>query len=249
MTNNPLPDPEKAPGYRRRIVIEPAPGLVSAELEDDYHRMLVTLRHEQGMITGVSSEMKRGPWTTCDGAMAVLAQTFMGKRLDDPLVKRMKPLNCTHLYDLATFCAGHAGERARVTYEIFTSDPVEGRLVTRLYRDGEHLFDWTLQDGKFVTPETIAGKGLTQIGEWLDSLAPREQEAARILRWASMVAGGRGISMPAGMVGSDIGMIGSCHTFQPGRADEARRKPGADVDFSAPGREALADRAEVFARG
>ncbi len=248
MNSAPLPDPEIAPGYRRRIVIEPSPGAVTAELEDDYHRMVVTLRHDGEVITGVASKMKRSPWTTCEGAMAALDETFLGKRLDDPSVKRMKSLNCTHLYDLATFCAGHAGESARVTYEIFTSDPVDGRFVTRLYRDGEHMFDWTLDTGRFVTPEAVAGKGLTGIGEWLDSLPPREQEAARILRWASMVAGGRGISMPTGMVGADIGMIGSCHTFQPGTAQEARRKPGASVDFSV-GDGPLADRAELFARG
>jgi hypothetical protein len=248
MTASSLPDPEKTPGYRRRIVIEPAPGSVTAELEDDYHRMWVALRHDGAVITQVESAMPRSPWTTCEGAMAALVDTFAGKRLDDPSVKRMKPQNCTHLYDLATFCAGHAGESERITYEVFTSDPVEGLVVTRLYRDGEHLFDWTLQNGRFVSPAAVAGKGLTQIGEWLDSLEPREQEAARVLRWASMVAGGRGIAMPAGMIGSDIGMIGSCHTFQPGRADEARRKPGADVDFSA-GAGPLADRAELFARG
>ncbi len=243
-----LPDPETSPGYRRRIVIDPAPGKVTAELEDDYHRMLVILAHEDGTITGVSSEMKRGPWTTCEGAMAVLVETFTGRRLDDPSVKRMKALNCTHLYDLATFCAGHASESERVTYEIFTSDPVDGMVVTRLYRDGEKMLEWTLQGGRFVSPAAVAGKGLTGIGEWLDRLEPREQEAARILRWASMVAGGRAIEMPAGMIGSDIGMIGSCHTFQPERAGVARRKPGADVDFSA-GVGPLADRAEPFARG
>jgi hypothetical protein len=247
MTASDLPDPETAPGYRRRIVIEHEPGSVTAELEDDYHRMQVTLRHEGGIITGVTSEMKRGPWTTCDGAMAVVRETFMGRRLGDPSVKRMKALNCTHLYDLATFCAGHAGESSQVTYEIFASDPVEGRMVTRLYRDGENLLEWVLENGRFVTPEAVAGKGLTGIGEWLDGLEPREQEAARILRWASMVAGGRGIAMPAGMIGSDIGMIGSCHTFQPGRAQEARRKPGADVDFSS-GAGPLADRVELFRR-
>jgi hypothetical protein len=180
--------------------------------------------------------------------MAALVDTFAGKRLDDPAFKRTKALNCTHLYDLATFCAGHAGESERITYEIFASDPVEGRFVTRLYRDGERLLEWVLENGRFVTPEAVAGKGLTGIGEWLAALDPREEEAARVLRWASMVAGGRGIAMPAGMIGSDIGMIGSCHTFQPERAGEARRKPGASVDFSM-GAGPLADRTELFARG
>ncbi|MCB2062932.1 MAG: hypothetical protein KDE25_05640 [Novosphingobium sp.] len=241
------PDPEKLPGYRRRIVIEPGNGVVTSELEDDYHRMVVTLEYDGEMITGVASQMPRGPWTTCDGAMAVVRDTFLGKRLDDMSVKRAKSLNCTHLYDLASFCAGHAGESERVTYEIFTSDPVDGLVVTRLYRNGAHLFDWTLKDGRFVSPEALAGKTLTGINEWLATLDPQTDEAARVLRWASMVAGGRGISMPTGMKGADIGIVGTCHTFQPGRIDEARRRPSASRDFS---REAgpLADRAELFER-
>lgn len=247
MTASTLPDPETVPGYRRRIVIEPSPGSVTAELEDDYHRMIVTLRHDGETITGVESEMKRGPWTTCEGARAALVDTFAGKRLDDPSFKRTKSLNCTHLYDLATFCAAHAGGSERITYEIFTTDPVDGLVVTRLRRNGDMLLEWTLVEGKFVTPEAVAGKGLTGINDWLATLDPQTEEAARVLRWASMVAGGRAISMPAGMVGSDIGMIGSCHTFQPGRADEARRKPGADVDFST-GQGPLADRADLFER-
>lgn len=240
-------DPERTPGYRRRIVIEPAAGSVTAELEDDYHRMVVTLTHDSETITGVDSAMKRSPWTTCEGAMAVVRETFLGKRLDDPSVRRAKALNCTHLYDLAGFCAAHAGQVQSVTYEIFASDPIDGLVVTRLYRDRERLLEWTLENGSFVTPDAIAGKTLTGINDWLASLDPPLEEAARVLRWASMVAGGRAIAMPAGMVGSDIGMIGSCHTFQPERADMARRKPQADVDFS---RQAgpLADRADLFAR-
>ena len=50
-------------GYRRRILIEPAPGRSTAELEDDYHRMVVTLTHSDGVVVAVESEMKRAPWT------------------------------------------------------------------------------------------------------------------------------------------------------------------------------------------
>ncbi len=244
-------DPENTPGYRRRIAIEPAPGSVTAELEDDYHRMVVTLSHKDGVITAISSEMKRSPWTTCEGAMAVLQDTFVGKRLDDPSVKRVKSLNCTHLYDLASFCVAHASMPDRLTFDIFTSDPVDGVVCTRLYRNGERLLDWRLESGKFAKPEEVAGKGLLEINGWLAELDvqdPALGEAARILRWASMIAGGRAISMPAGMSGSAIGMVGTCHTFQPETAKLARRKPGADLDFS--GDEIagpMADREDLFA--
>lgn len=244
-------DPEKTPGYRRRIAIEPAPGSVTAELEDDYHRMVVTLAHKDGVITAVSSEMKRSPWTTCEGAMPVLEDTFVGKRLDDVTVKRVKSLNCTHLYDLAAFCASHAGMAEPVTYDIFTSDPVGGVVLTRLYRNGQRLLDWRLENGKFIAPEAVKGKGLWEISDWLNLLEVQDRsyaEAARILRWASMVAGGRAISMPTGMSGTVFGQGAACHTFQPGTAEIARRKAGASVDFSGSTPGPMADRGELFVR-
>lgn len=244
-------DPEQAPGYRRRIAIEPVPGSVTAELEDDYHRMVVTISHEDGVITAVSSQMKRSPWTTCEGAMAVLQDTFVGKRLDDASVKRAKSLNCTHLYDLAAFCAAHAGMSERITYDIFTSDPVDGVVLCRLYRNGQRLLDWRLADGKFVAPGVVKGRGLWEITDWLNLLETQDRayaEAARILRWASMVAGGRAISMPTGMSGTTFGKDAACHTFQPGTAEIARRKPGASVDFSGSTPGPMADSEELFAR-
>lgn len=242
-----FPDPDTAPGYRRRLVIEPGPGSVTAELEDDYHRMVVELTHRDGVITGVGSAMKRSPWTTCEGAMATLEQTFIGKRLDDPSVKQAKSFNCTHLYDLASFCTDHAAAQGRVVFDIRISDPNDGKVASRLYRNGELLLDWRLENGRFVEPEEIAGKGLTEIGGWLAGLTGELGEAARILRWASMVAGGRMIEMPAGMSGSEIGIPGSCHTFQPGTIEQSRRKPNAEIDFS-DGIGPMADRAELFAR-
>lgn len=243
-----FPDPEKLPGYRRRIIIEPGPDMVTSELEDDYHRMVVTMEHDGETITGVASQMPRGPWTTCDGAMDVVRETFLGKRLDDPSVRNARSLNCTHLYDLATFCAGHAGESERVTYEIFVNDIVENVIASRLYRNGERYLDFVRDKGKFVVPEGLIGLKLAQMGDWIESLPPAEAEAARVLRWATMVAGGRSIRMPTGMKGADIGMVGTCHTFQPGRIEEARRRPGASKDFSGEDAGPLADRAEAFGR-
>ncbi|MBV1916778.1 MAG: DUF2889 domain-containing protein [Sphingomonadaceae bacterium] len=244
-----LLDPDSLSGYRRRIVIDPGASSVQAELEDDFHRMVVTLFHDGGNITGIESEMKRSPWTTCEGAMAQLEKTFLGKPLDDPSFRTDKPLNCTHLYDLATFCALHAAMSERAVYDIAISDPTEeGRSASRLYRNGEVLLDWLLQDGKFVVPQEIEGKGILEIGEWLASLDDDLEEAARILRWATMISGGRSISMPAGMSGAKFAIGATCYTFQPDMAEKARRKPGADLDFSGEDMQAMADRAELFKR-
>ena len=61
------------PGFRRRFVVDPAPGRVQCDLEDDYHHMRVVVRHDGEVATGVEAEMIRVPWTTCGGAQAVLA--------------------------------------------------------------------------------------------------------------------------------------------------------------------------------
>src|SRR5580692_5755769 len=112
-------------GYRRRILIEPSSGLVSAELEDDYHRMVVSLTHADGVVTKVESEMKRSPWTMCPGAMDQLAQTFTGVPLAGFAKRGEKTANCTHLHDLALFAAAHANDTAPVAYDILVTDVVD----------------------------------------------------------------------------------------------------------------------------
>src|SRR5690242_9558027 len=64
------------PGFRRRFRITPATGVVSAEVEDDFHCMSVTVRHRNGVTTAVEPVLFRAPWTTCPGAVERLKQTF-----------------------------------------------------------------------------------------------------------------------------------------------------------------------------
>lgn len=234
------------PAYRRRILIEPAPGAVTAELEDDYHRMVVTLVHDGETVRDVVAEMKRWPWTTCRGAIDQLPRTFVGKPLAAFAKAGERPLNCTHLHDLALFAAAHAHESAPVAYDVTATDPVDGRRELTIHRGGELVHHWTFQDDVATAPEAIAGRGFLELGDWIAGLDPAAKEAARILRWGSMVGRGRQMDIPAHST-TDRFPTGSCHTFQAGIAEQARRLPDADVDFSAPGREPLADRALAFA--
>ncbi len=237
------------PGYRRRILIEPASGRVSAELEDDYHRMVVTLFHADGVVTGVESEMKRSPWTGCPGAMDRIRDTFTGVTLTQAARRGEKNTNCTHLYDLALFAAGHAAGTAPVAYEIHASDTDdgtrEGARTARLWRDGVLLFDWHLSGMTLTAPSEVAGLTLFELGGFVASLDPAMAEAARILRWATIVGHGRGMDIPAGLPATSFAN-GSCYNFQPERADASQRRAGADVDLSAEGREPMADRSAAF---
>ena len=233
------------PGYRRRILIEPTPGQVTAELEDDYHRMVVTLTHRDGVVTSVSSEMKRSPWTLCPGAMAELAVTFTGVPLAGFARRGEKTRNCTHLHDLALFAAAHAGEDRPTAYDILVTDPVAGVRVAHLARDGQPVLEWRLAGDVLQAPAELAGRGLFAMGDWIAAQDKAGAEAGRVLRWAAIIAHGRGMDMPAGSSAAAF-PSGACYNFQPDRAAHSTRRPGADVDFSKPGNAPMADRAGAF---
>jgi len=106
------------PGFRRRFRVTPSEGSVIAAVEDDYHCMAVTLRHDGTRVTGVESVMERVPWTTCPGAPAVLAATFTGVALTDVAARGEKKTNCTHLHDLAVLAAAHAADDEPILYDL-----------------------------------------------------------------------------------------------------------------------------------
>ena len=224
----------RRPAFRRRILIEPAPGRVTAELEDDWHRMIVALRHEGGVVREVTSDMKRWPWTTCPGAITQLKTTFVGRSLSDFANSGEKNSNCTHLYDLALFAAAHAADHEAVAYDVTVSDPDHGARDALISRDAVTLLAWRLQDVAFVAPGELAGTTLFTLGNWIAGLGKPEQEAARILRWASIMALGRAMVIPTGLSAQAFAG-GACFTFQAAKAGVATRMPNAHQDFSASG--------------
>jgi len=233
------------PAFRRRILIEPSAGCVVAELEDDWHRMVVTLRHEDGVATLVQGEMKRWPWTTCQGAIERLADRFTGLPLASFARQGDKTSHCTHLFDLAIFAAAHAQEAQAIAYDITVSDPVDSRSEASLLRNGQEAMAWSLREGVLIAPEELAGTSLYKLGDWIASLDTRRQEAARILRWASILAFGRAMDIPEGLSATAFGG-GTCYTFQPEQAELATRRADVPRDFSLSGILPLADRSNNF---
>jgi len=234
-----------APAFRRRILIEPAPGCVSAELEDDWHRMAVIVRHEGGIAHKVEGDMLRWPWTTCRGAIAQLSATFDGYPLAEFARRGAKSRNCTHLHDLAVFAAGHADETAAIAYDVTVTDPVDDQRVASIVRDGAQVMAWTLGEMTLLAPAELAGLTLFTLNDWIASLDPSGQETARILRWAAILALGRAIDMPEGMSGLAFAN-GSCFTFQPDVVSEAFRRPNVPRDFSRIGDGPLANKSRQF---
>lgn len=217
------------PGYRRRIRIEPGEGAAVAMLEDDMHCMAVTLRHDGETVSAVEPVMDRAPWTTCPGARAQLVRTFAGQPLSEVTARREKRANCTHLHDLAVLAAAHALDMQGLTYDVLVSDPVEGERILELRRDGVRVLRWVEQDGKLVEPATAAGLALLSLRDWIAALPAPEQEPARLLQWAGLVAHGRTIPIEQQSIAANIPP--NCYTFQPERAAFAVRN-GVTRDFS-----------------
>jgi len=217
------------PGFRRRIEVLPSQGAVLAMVEDDIHCMAVVLRHDGETVLKVEPVTERMPWDTCPHAAEVLVRTFEGQRLEDVTAKRNKKQNCTHLHDLAVLAAAHALDSGRIVYEIAVSDPDHGMRLLEIRRNGDLLHRWVEENGTLTTPEAIAGKTLFTLRDWISGLDGDQQESARILQWASLIAHGR--TMPVEEQSKAADLPPNCYTFQPERAAHAQRI-GDRFDFS-----------------
>ena len=212
---------DKLPGFRRRFRITPEARSVRAEVEDDFHCMSVTIHHDGVVATQVEPAMTRGPWNTCPGAIAVLEATFTGVALRAFVKRGEKRSNCTHLHDLALLAAAHAFDTRRLIYDILVSDPVDGIRTAELRRNGTPVLGWTEAQGKLIEPAEVAGLSLDKLNPWIGSLGPQQQEAARLLRWGTMIAHGR--SMMLGSQSDATHMpTGNCYTFKPERMAVAK---------------------------
>lgn len=223
------------PAFHRAILITPEPGRVSAEVEDDFHHMLVVLRHDGECIAEVEATVLRAPWTTCPGAEEVVRRSFRGVRMADAPAVRGKSLNCTHLFDLVLFAAAHARETEPLRYDIRVTDAVDSARELRLERNGAVAMRWTERDRKLESPENLVGRTLYQLGDAIAAMEAGEAEMARILRWAGLIALGRRLT--SADLGKTLSREPVCFTFQPENAGNAARA-GEVIDFS--GRGALA---------
>lgn len=224
------------PGFRRRFLVSPEAGRVTAAVEDDYHCMAVTLYHDGRTIIAAQAVMDRAPWTTCPGAPAVLSKTFVGIALDEAPTRGDKQSNCTHLYDLAALAAAHARARAAVRYDIMVCDPVDGLVAAEIRRDGASMLRIEHRADVLMSPAAIAGTSLFKLRNWIETLDGGAREAARLLQWGAILAHGRMIPLERQSDASR--MPPNCYTFQPARKGEARRV-GEIIDFSRNSREPL----------
>jgi hypothetical protein len=220
---------ETLPGFRRRFRVTPLPGQVRSEVEDDFHCMSVVLHHDGKTVNAVDADLMRAPWSTCPGAPAQLQQTFTGVALDAVTARGDKSANCTHLHDLALLGAAHAFDTQPLVYDVLVSDAIDGQRRAEVRLDGVKVLGWTEASFRIVEPAELAGMTLDKLRPWMETLSAAQQEAARLLRWANMIANGR--SIPLERQSDATRMPPNCYTFQPERSRVAQRI-GLIRDFS-----------------
>jgi hypothetical protein len=224
---------DQLPGFRRRVRITARAGSVCSELEDDYHRMSVTLTHDGSTVSRIEALMERVPWTTCPGAAQLLQRTFTGVALADFAARGEKRENCTHLHDLAIWAAAHAFDGAPLVYDVLVCDPIDGRRRVELRRNGAVVLAWSDERSHIVEPAALAGVALDKLRPWIESLPADEREGARLLQWGAIIAHGRERPMDKQSDASLLG-TGRCYTFQAHRVAAAKRI-GDIRDFSEKG--------------
>jgi len=198
-------------------------------LEDDFHCMSVEVAHDGNVANSVTAKHIRVPWTTCPGAINVLAETFVGKTLADFERVGGKKVNCTHLYDLALWCAAHAQNNSTVVYDVLVSDPVDAISEAEIRKNGQTVLHWDLSAFNLIYPADIAGLRLDQMRPWIETLDEESKESAKILQWGCMIAHGR--TRPMELQSDATKMPANCYTFQPEQAIIADRI-GDIKDFS-----------------
>lgn len=228
------------PGFWRRIQLLPAPGRISAGLEDDFHRFLLQMTHADGVITGIDTRGERIPWSTCADAGAFLTEQIVGQTLAS--VARLDAhVHCTHLFELLVLCAAHADDSTPTQFDLRIPDRHQGRTCATLHENGREVLRWQLGGTRIEGPESWAGRDLRQLSQWKSTLTVADAERAMLLRRVVHISGGRNSQNLNIERASDRGpeRMGACFTYQMPRALDALRTPDWIRDFSQPGAEPL----------
>lgn len=245
------------PAFRRRIVIrtQRAGSLttVRAAVEDDFHHFRVELRCVDSRVESIIGDAPRHPYTLCKSATGELTK-LIGMPLNRiaNAVTRFTDATeqCTHLFDLAGLAiaaAARGGNRGDRQYDIrIPQREMHGRTQPQLWRDGELLLSWEVNDDRIEAPPPYAGVNLRAgLARWaLTTLPEDEAEAALVLRRSTNIALGRTRDLDAQVHAKPSGF---CYAQQVHRAEQALRVIGSTRDFSGSAQPLCADDADWLA--
>jgi hypothetical protein len=214
--------------FYRRVIAGAEPGCVRSAVEDELHHFEVTIWHDGARITDIAGRSIRYPWTTCLEAPAAL-RLLIGTELKG--VGQSTGLDskqqCTHSYDLARFAMAQAVRGGVRQYDIGVNDRVNNATRADIQLNANAVLGWDIVDDMVLGPAPFAGHRLAGSPNWAAGLDSDTMEAALLLRRGIFVSQIRGPdrtkrrAVPDGAMRAteDIGMLGSCYTYQPIRAD------------------------------
>lgn len=255
MTAEPRPDVD-ADAYRRRVRLVSSPAgndglaVVVADLDDDFHRFRVTLCHDGDRVHSVEGQGLRFPWSTCPdaaGPLRALEGAPLATRATAAAAHADPRSTCTHMFDLAALAMAHAAAgRDTRQYDAEIPARVDHRTRARLWRDGDLVLDWTVDDrtGLVDAPRYSDAPWQGGFMRWADAvLDPDAAEAAIVLRRAVTIGMGRGMDLDVYARAEEIApvMNAICYTFQSPQVEVALRHRGATRDRARTPEALLAD--------
>ena len=239
--------------YRRRIRVVARGDRVRADLEDDFHRFGVEIRHDRKQVVEAHGDAHRFPWETCPGATArieELAGTPLFERASELAEHSDLRVHCTHMFDIAALAIAHAAAgRDRRQYDVAVPDRHENATEPTLHRDGAPCLAWRVDGHRILGPapfQDVRLRGRPFL-EWIAAHLDRDTaEAALVLRRALYIAMGRATDLDALASAADVTPIAgaSCHSMQPGVAERALRVRGSTRQWSVSGAALLSDAPE-----
>jgi hypothetical protein len=217
------PDGAERPAIWRRIRLTPGAGAIQAELEDNFHRFRLTLRHSGGFITGIDADPQRYPWSTCTKAAEYFIVQMLGRTLTEAAAIDPSE-HCTHLMDLLALCAVYAGAPELVVYDLRAGEPEGGRKWVALRRNGAVADFWRLEGTRIMGEGVLGGRDLRQLSTWRSELDPQAAAEAHMMRRVALMADQQANVREVAERLVDVGAIrmGACFTYQMPRALEAR---------------------------
>lgn len=225
--------------FRRRVEIvssgQTDGGEVRAALEDDFHHFRVSLLHRHGVLTHITGQAVRYPYTACPEAIEPL-HALVGMALS-PIahsVTRQTDARhqCTHLLDLAGLALAATLRPAQSRrYDIQVPLRVEGRTRPILELNGEPLLEWQVQDAIIEGPAPFTALNIREgMARWaLTTLDPQLAEAALLLRRCTMISIGKTHHLDEQIHASSTDR---CYSQQSVRAPQAWRMKGSTWDIA-----------------
>jgi hypothetical protein len=195
-------------------------------MEDESHRMQVTVTHDGTRVTDLETESRRIPWSACPNAGFKL-RDLIGlplRRMHETTGQDVK-LHCTHLFDLTRVAIARAKVGASVQYDIAVEDRIERRTHGEILRNGQSVLRWDVSHRSVTGPDPFIGHVLVGAPQWPSGLDDDMLEAALVMRRVFMVAQ---IREPKAAVArtygpthtldaeflSKAGILGRCFTYQ-----------------------------------